>query len=276
MDAADQFIYGEGMQVCEHVLGEAKKQSTENVVAESSHYLYQRILNGVRTLHVLSEHAQHAWGVDGGSIVRTIYDATLQLLWLLHDPARREHRAAMYRDYIHVERFRMLSGIKASGTDFASTLAELDHSSDFDEWVRQRLLSVGTQFLKENRRRQHEERGDPYPYDPTAHRSHWYPDHHTLRDLAKEVGYAGEYEILHHATSASVHSSRWALWPLFRHTAVNEEYALQRGLHFCLRAAGAVAESLGIPLADNQIKKTERAKDNIFDKPKPPLPEVDQ
>ena len=33
MDAADKFIYDEQMQVCEHVLGEAKKQSTANVVA---------------------------------------------------------------------------------------------------------------------------------------------------------------------------------------------------------------------------------------------------
>ena len=115
MEAEDQFIYEEQIRVCEHVLREVEKQSAENIVAESSLRLYERILNSVMTLHVLSEHARHEWAVDGVVILRTIHDAMLQLLWLLHDPGQRGQRAEMYPDYFHVDKLRMLAAIGDSG-----------------------------------------------------------------------------------------------------------------------------------------------------------------
>ena len=109
MDEADQFVYEKQAQVCDHVLAEVEKRSTENIVAESSHRLYRRISDGVRSLHVLSQHAEHDWAVDGVCILRTMYDAMLQLLWLLHNPPDRERRAEIYIGYFYIEKLRMLA-----------------------------------------------------------------------------------------------------------------------------------------------------------------------
>lgn len=263
MDAEDQiineeqFIYEEEMKVCEHVLGEAKRQSTANIVAESSHHLFKRILKGVRTLHVLLEHAQpDDWAVDGAVILRTIHDAMLQLLWLLHDPAQRKHRAGLYLDYFYVEKLLMLAAIGESETDVAVLWDK--HHPEANPDLRRDLTKFGPPFL---RRQQHSE---SCLYDPKAYRDRWYPG--GLRDLAKEVGYAGEH-ILQKEGSASVHSS---LWALLRGPAIEPKFHLFIGARFCQRAAGAVAEALGIHLADDQVYKTERAKANIYNNPKCP------
>ncbi len=262
MDAEDQFIYDEEMQVCEHVLREVEKQSTENIVAENSLRLYERMLNGITTLHVLSEHARHEWAVDGVVILRTIHDAMLQLLWLLHDPGQRRQRAEMYPDYFHVDKLRMLAAIGDSGTDVAVLWGK--RRPEVNPALRRDLTKYGPQFLSKEGRRQHRKRGDSYLYDPEAkYRRHWYPGE--LRGLAEDVGYLGEYKILHLDTSAAVHSS---LWALLRGPALNPEFHLFCGTRFCLRAAGAVAEALGIPLTDDQVEKIERGEANIYNKPK--------
>ena len=269
MEAEDQFIYEEQIRVCEHVLREVEKQSTENIVAESSLRLYERILNSVMTLHVLSEHVRHEWAVDGVVILRTIHDAMLQLLWLLHDPARREHRAAMYLDYFHVEKLRMLWAIDHSGTDVAAP-ADSENRSKIIAALRQDLTSFGPQFLSKEGHRQHRKRGHSYLCDPKAnYRPSWYPGN--LSDLAEEVGHPGEHAIFQRDASAAVHSS---LWALHRGPNLKPEFHLYIGTRFCLRSAGAVAEALGVHLSDDQVEKTEHARANIFDKPKAPQPEA--
>ncbi len=85
-----------------------------------------------------------------------------------------------------------------------------------------------------------------------------------------KIGYAGEH-ILQKEGSAAVHSS---LWALLRGPAVKPEFHLFIGARFCQRAAGAVAQALGIHLTDDQVYETERAKANIYNKPKPPQPEA--
>ena len=268
MGAEDQFItvkqftYEEEMGVCEHVLGEVEKRSTTDVVAKSTRYLYLRMLNGVRTLHVLSGHAQHEWAVDGGGILRTIHDAMLQLLWLLRDPGRREPLAAMYLHYLPIDKLRMLSAIGESETDAAVLWDK--HCPEANSNFKRDLTKFGPQFLTKEGRRQHRKRGDSYLCDPKAkYRPHWYPGH--LHDLAEDVRYVGEYKILHRDTSAGVHASVWAL---FRDPALDPDRALQCGLRFCLRAAVPVTEALGIHLADDELVKTRYAKVNIYNEPK--------
>ena len=213
---------------------------------------------------MLLEHAQpDDWAVDGVIILRTIHDVMLQLLWLLHDPAQREHQATLYSDYFYVEKLLMLAAIGESKTDAAVLWDK--HRPEVNPVLRRELTEYGPPFLKGRRQQQ---RSKSCLYDPKAYRNHWYAG--TLRDLAKTVGYAGEH-ILQKEGSAAVHSS---LWARLRGPAIKPEFHLFIGARFCQRAAGAVAQALGIHLTDDQVYETERAKANIYNKPKPPQPEA--
>ena len=108
IDTDEQFICEHEAELCEYVRREAERRAVGDDVAKASWLLYQRIGHASQSLYVLRDHAPHDWSVDGVSILRTIYDATLQLLWLLHDPKRRAERAKLYLDFLEVEKHQML------------------------------------------------------------------------------------------------------------------------------------------------------------------------
>lgn len=82
-------------------LNAARREGPVTVAIE---LLLGRIVGAGNSLRVLREHSPHDFVFDGAMILRGIYDAMLQALFILIDASRREDRARQYLDYRWVEK----------------------------------------------------------------------------------------------------------------------------------------------------------------------------
>src|SRR5437660_474378 len=76
------------------------------------------------TAHVLMTLAAHHEGYDytndALALLRTIYDASLQALWLVHDSARIAHLTEDFIQFAEIERNKLLEEANRSTTSFAT------------------------------------------------------------------------------------------------------------------------------------------------------------
>lgn len=271
MDADEKFICDCQAEVCDYVRREAGRCAGDGGVAGAWALLNERIGEGYLSARMLREFARHDWAVDGVIILRTLYDATMQLLWLLADPDDRPNRAKMYHDFLEIETHRMFHRVVSSGTEMGAAIAKSPRLPAGEKQRQERLRTVGETYLSNKGRKLFNERGDSYLTEPTAeYRKHWYP-FSNLAKLAAKLRYDSEYRLFQQDLSASVHASPWSL---INGPTIKPEFVLTWALTLGLRAAGAVAETYSIPLNKDQAEMIDHAKRNMYDKPEPPSNEA--
>ena len=271
MDPDERFICDYQAEVCDYVRQEAERCAGNDDVARTSSLLYQRIGQGYRSARTLREFARHDWSVDGVIILRTLYDATMQLLWLLAVPDERADRAKLYLDFLEIEKHQMLHRVDSSGTDMGTAMAESPRRPEGEEQRQKKLREVGATYLTKRGRRRFDDQGEPYLTEPTAeYRKHWYRPSN-LGKLAAELDYDSECGMFQEDLSASVHASPWSL---INGPAIKPEFVLTWAMALGLRAAGAIADAYRIPLDEDQQDVIATAKRNMYDKPKPPSEEA--
>lgn len=164
MDREKRIICDYQAEVCDYVRQEAESCAGNDVVARISSLLYQRIGQGYRSARTLREFAHHDWSVDGEIILRTLYDATLQLLWLLAVPDERAFRAKLYLDFLEIEKHQMLHQVDSSGTDLGAAIAKSPRRPAGEKQRQERLRTVGEPYLdKRGRKRNIYDKPKPPP-----------------------------------------------------------------------------------------------------------------
>ena len=88
-------------------------------VAIAMEMIARRIVASGNSLAVLRNNAVPDYGFDAASILRSIYDAMLQGLYIMADPNRRDERAQLFLDFRDVERKRRIDLMDASRTALA-------------------------------------------------------------------------------------------------------------------------------------------------------------
>ena len=207
-----------------------------------------RITCGLESLRALHRHAQHDFRTDGMTLLRAIYDAHLQALYILADPGEADERARLFVDYRWIEQRRMQELLEGNSTQLART-----------------LLTSPKRAEGEAAREENDQRLRPKYLTRKGKdvRTNWYPG--SLRELAREVGLESEYEILQRDLNGAVHSSPTAL--LAGASFSGPEHLLLVGWKLMFRVLGRIAQHHGVPLGDEHEEIVRDAMTNLYDLP---------
>ena len=137
-----------------------------------------------------------AIALDCGAILRCMYDAYLQALFVWEDPNSRDDRGSLYLDYAHVERHKLSQDALRQDDSLSRYLAASPLRTESEDKVRQNYEQVKDRYLNSKRK---------------GVRDHWYP-HDNLRTLARCVGKESEYVWLVKMMNGSVHTGPFAMF----------------------------------------------------------------
>jgi hypothetical protein len=186
----DQQFWNEMSRLAGKTIDALNTRGRKDIVAQAITRLQSRTLQSTTTLWLLCCQARHPWDADGALILRAIYDASLQSLYILNKPRLRKQRARQYLDFAWIEKDWM----RKWGDKYSNPLAKKFRESP--------MRSVGEPDLDKNLRRV---RRQYLTKEGKEWRQTWYKG--SLRDLAKELCLEEEYDLLQKQLSGAVHSS---------------------------------------------------------------------
>lgn len=213
-------------------------------VTDAVELLLRRLVHAGNSLRVLYDRARDDFPFDGAMILRGIYDTMLQSLYILADPSRRESRARLYLDFYWVERHTEIELFDQNPTVLARKLKTSAKRAQAEPEIDTEFQRVRSTFLNS--------RGKL--------RRAWYAG--SLRELAKEVGFESEYEILQRQLSGAVHSSPLALKDGPRYPA---RFVLRLAWHFSYRVLGRFADFKGVSLDEHERQVVDISFKNVYD-----------
>jgi len=215
-------------------------------VTRATKLLLGRIVGAGNSLRVLHKHAPHNFDFDGAMILRGIYDAMLQALFILHDPTKRNERAQDYLDFYWVEKKKAIELFDAKRTHLSRRISQSARRPKAEPAIEQEIQRVRPK----------------YENSTGKLRGHWYKG--SLRDVAAAVGLEAEYEILQKQLSGAVHASAYTLkdGPYYRGFLL---MALAWRLSF--RVLGSFAEYSEIQLDEPERELVGMSSTSIFDLP---------
>lgn len=230
-----------GRAIHEHV-GEASP------VTRALEPFKNRINSALESLRVLDRHAQHDFRTDGMTLLRAMYDAHLQALYILADPAQADERAQLFIDYRWIEQRGMQKLLEGNSTALAQALLKSPKRAEGEAAREENYQRLRPKYLTR--------KGKDV-------RRNWYPG--SLRELAREVGLESEYEILQRDLSGAVHSSPTAL--LAGASFSEPQHLLLVGWRLMFRVLGRIAQHHGAPLGDEHEEIVRDAMANLYDLP---------
>jgi len=207
-----------------------------------------RLSDTLDTLTALDRFAKNDWRGDGMTLLRAMYDAHLQTLYILADPVEADERAQLFLDYRWIEQRRMQKIIERNPTHLARTLMQSPKRFEGEAEREANYQKLRPKYLTR---------------DGKKDRADWYPG--TLRDLACAVGLESEYEILQKDLSGSVHSTPTAL--LAGPSFSEGEHLLLLGWKLMFRVLGRIAAHHGVALGSEHEEVIRDAMCNIYDFP---------
>jgi hypothetical protein len=158
-----------------------------------------------------------------------MYEAHIQGLYILCQRDQAESRAALYRDYVHVEQQRNRDVLE----QHAPVL-----------W--QKLLESPKREKHQAERESELDRVQDAYKSKRGFRDDWFNG--KLPDLAREVGRHGEYVVVQRFLSSAAHTMPMDL--IGRSPFGKPEGLLARGSQVCLRVLGAVADHFSVTTDD--------------------------
>jgi hypothetical protein len=222
-------------------INDARRQSP---VTETIELLLRRIVGAGNSLRVLREHAPHDFASDGVMILRGIYDAMLQALYVLVDSRRWEERARLYLDFYWVEKEKAIHLFDNSQTYLGGRISKSLRRGSVEPAIEQEIQRVRPMF--ENAK--------------GKIREHWYEGN--LRDLANAVGFEAEYELFQKHSSGVVHSSAYALR---EGMPIRDFLLMDLAWRFSFRVLGKFAEFADVTLNVDERELIRLAENNVFD-----------
>ena len=253
------------LEFCNSIGLRVVKLGRTGAVARASGLLWKRVVDAFASVYVLRCNAQHDWSRDGNVLLRVIYDATLQLAWMLDDPKERNDRCGRFCDYLWIEKHKFRQRIDLRQTDATRQVAASPDRNEGEKELNGNLLRIGRGFLTKEGRKEwdskNETERDAYLVSPKArYHPNWY-EGANLASLACKAGLQSEYEILHPLASGDVHTSSMSLQQ--QPTFSAHRLTLWTSL-LAIRANESYADAFGIELTDVEKHWFEVAKENFF------------
>lgn len=164
--------------------------------------LLLRLENTRRSIHrLVNSAADHdelqGVSVDCGALKRCMYDALIQLAYIVHQPERADARANDYLDYSHVERFILASEHVSGKSSLSKMLAKSPLRTEGEPRLRVEYDKVAHRFRKSKKN------------NKKGIRNQWATE--DLRAMARRVGREEEYVFFVKTLHGCVHSSALAV-----------------------------------------------------------------
>jgi hypothetical protein len=217
-----------------------------DVVVEAIQALMERIVQSGNSLNRLYEANTHDWKWDGAAILRVVYDAMIQGLYILHSDC--DNRSRRFLDFYWIEHERGMRVIDAGETDMAKQLAaspkraavEPIFKSEFDRVCK--LYSI-----------------NPAKTLP----ANWYSRDEKLWFQAGIAGYKTEYDFIFPQLCGAVHSSYYVLRPNGGKFPLSLFHLVHFGQLFAYRLLAALADYVGVTFDEVEAYMVKIARKNV-------------
>jgi hypothetical protein len=208
--------------VANNLMGVLRQHGRRGEVTHTVGHLLNRITRSIESLTQLFRRAANEAELDGASILRTVYDAHLQVLYILTDP---DAHAKLYADFFNVEwhKFRQMIDRRPEG--LFKLVANSPNRAKTEPANDANFRRVEAAYR----------RGDG------SYRQNWYRG--TPRDMARRVGYEGEFLVLSRLLNPIVHSSAFGL---YSPTQMNGDGMVSLSWDLLFRCMGKTLEYEGI------------------------------
>ena len=242
----EMLIWARASEIFQSIIARLNETDSETVHARAARYLHARMTGSMDSILFLCRFAQHDFTSDASALLRCMYDTLIQAIYMLHIPNKRDDRGQLYLDYYWVQKYRMISLVDKNQTGLAKHLRTSDKRTEGEKRIIDEFDKIKHKYAtKGNQNRP---------------RKNWYPG--TLRELALEVGYEDEYEIVQLLFGGIVHSSPYAT---IHGSAFDGEHLHLLGMHLTMRYLAIVGRSQGISFTDEEEDFIEQAEKAWFD-----------
>lgn len=238
-----QFWANAGNEIVARINSATKRDD----VVEAIEALMSRIVQSGNSLQCLYDHSKHDWVWDGAAILRVVYDAMIQGLFILDSDS--DYRARRFLDFDAIEHQRGVQVIDAGETDMARRLAASPKRAAIEPALKAEFDRVCTLYAI-----------DPLKKLPRE----WYKKSEPLSLQAEIIGYKSEYSFLYPQLCGATHSSYFAVrkqrrFPFQPHLLVHY------GQLFAYRLLAKLAEYVGVTFTAVEAGMVEIARRNVCD-----------
>ena len=209
-------------EVANTLMGLLRRHGRPGEVTHTVGHLLNRISRSIETLTLLFRRGASDAELDGASILRTVYDAHLQVLYILNDP---EPRAKLYADFFNVEWHKFREMIDRRPEGLFKLVAQSPNRAKTEPANDANFRRVEAAYRRPN----------------GSYRQNWYVG--TPRDMARKVGYEGEFLVLSRLLNPIVHSSAFGL---FSPTQMNGDGMVSLAWDLLFRCMGKTLEYEGV------------------------------
>jgi hypothetical protein len=177
------------------VISRINESGKGDLVTNATTKIYGRIVAGGNSLLILDDHATtYDWMIDGATILRAIYDAMFQSLFILNDRNESISLAQKFFDYRIIERKKLIKVFDKGNSALARCLAASERRAQVEPQIEAEYKRVCKL----------------YGYTEGKFPPNWYSPLQ-LKDIALTTAYSGEFEVFHTQLNMAVHCSPEAL-----------------------------------------------------------------
>ncbi len=178
----------------------------KDVVARALHFFLVRVFNSWRSIRIIrntfvEEKDETGFMVDAGTLLRAMYDASLQAEYIVKDQNEAVNRANDYFSFEHIERYRLVQKVKSYDDSFSKKMMESPKKPEGERNVQQQYDRVKGRYMEEKLKNG--------IIQLRRIREYWFPGR--LRDVAIHLGKEDEYDRFLFTLQGCVHSSAWAI-----------------------------------------------------------------
>lgn len=224
----DQDWFDKQAQIGNSIAAKLNVVRKGTAISKAIDQLALRIVSAGDSLRLLHDKSPHNFLFDGTMVLRGIYDASLQSLYILNDAAFQEERANLYLDFYWVEKMKFIRRFDRSQTQLGRHVSQSTLRANAEPEIQREFQRVQAKFLDSKGKL----------------RNHWYPNN--LQFLAEKTGFESECEIFQQFLSGAVHASSFAMQhPPFQG---KPELMLEFAWKFSFRVLGKYAEYAQVTL----------------------------
>lgn len=237
----DVVLWHEYTKLMKGVVEKLNQTYSDSHVSYALRTMHKRIMASMDSLLLLHAHSQHIYDYDASVILRGMYDTMLQSLYVLNNP---DERARLYHEYRWVEKYNWMIKFDKNSTRFAVAISASEKRDSGEEEIRNNYQRVYGMFQGKNGKV----------------RNRWYPG--SLRDVAIDVGYEEEYDLLQSMLSSIVHSTPFAI---MGDSFIKGPVASLMAAHFTMRYLGSVGKFQGVMFEEAECSIIGDSNKNWFD-----------